>query len=177
MARRYVNEMDKRINSINLASAPRSTEIVLSHGHATPIEEFDGTVVPIIEKGLAEGQYERSIQDTNEDEAIIYEVEIKDSTRNEMLERIMPCSMPMGTIDVLDQDDSSDLGSLMEQGANGLRDGDLALADLQPGHPIESKEDRRMMMNGHGSEHVQNTCGTRWGSSPDDRFTSEPRMD
>ena len=71
----------------------------------------------------------------------------------------MPCSLPMGTLDVLYQEDSSDLGSLIEQGANGLRDGDLASADLQPGHPIINMEDRRMMMSGHGSEHAQNTLG------------------
>ena len=83
----------------------------------------------------------------------------------------------MGSLDVLYWDDSSDLGSLKEQGASGLRDGDLALADLQPGHPIESMEDRRMMMSGHGSEHAQNTRGTRWGSSPDVWFYGEPLSD
>ena len=101
---------------------------------------------------------------------------VEDSIHYEMLESIMPCSLPMGTLDVLDQDDSLDLGSLMEYGASGLRDGDLATADLKPGHPIYSMEDRRMMMSGHGSEHAQNTRRTRWGSSPDVRFCGEPRM-
>ena len=179
MARNYMDKMNKEIKSLNLASAPRSTEIALSHGHATSKEEFDGTVVPNTEVNLAEGQNEQCIQDANdnESEALSYEVEVEDSTRNEMLESITARSMPMGTLDVLDQDDSSDLGSTgMELGAYGLRDGDLATADLQPGHSIIIEEDRRMMMNGHGSEHVQNTCRTRWGSSPDVGFYGEPRM-
>ena len=50
------------------------------------------------------------------------------------------CSLPMGTLDVPFRHDSSDLGSLMEYGADGLRDGDLATADLQPGHPIEMRK-------------------------------------
>ena len=47
----------------------------------------------------------------------------------------------------------------MEQGANGLRDGDLTTADLQPGHLVVNGVDRRMMMTIHESEHVQNTLG------------------
>ena len=162
MAGYYIEKMVEKNKSLNLASAPRCTEIVLSHGHATPIKELDGTVVPNSEVDLAEGQYEQSIQDTNaiESEVIIYEVEVKDSIQNEMLESITTtCSQPMGSSDVLYQNDSSDLGSLMNQGVKDLRDGDLATADLQPGHLIESMEDRRMMMNSHESEHVQNTLG------------------
>ena len=79
MARQYVNKMDKENKSLNLASAPRSTEIVLSHGHATSIEELYGTVVPTTEVNWVEGQFERSIQDTIDDksEADIYEVEVR----------------------------------------------------------------------------------------------------
>ena len=59
---------------INLASAPRSTEITLSHGHATSIEEeLKGTVVPktdelkgimvsILGVNVVEGQYEWSVK-------------------------------------------------------------------------------------------------------------------
>ena len=161
MAGYHFEKMVEENKSFNLASAPRSTEITLSHGHATSIEELNGTVVPNSEEVLAEGQNERSIQDTiTKSEALTYEVEVEDSIRDEMLESILTCSMPMGTLDVLDQDDSSDLGSLkMDFGAYGLRDGDPVSTDLQPGHPIISEEDRRMMMNGHGSEHVQNTLG------------------
>ena len=188
LARSYVKKMDEENKSLNLASAPRSTEIILSHGHATSIEESNGTAVPNTEVVLAEGQNEQSIEDTYalESGALIYEKEVKELNRSEMLksilpcsemlESILPCSMPMGTLDVLDRDDSSDLGSLMEYGAIGLSDGDLATADQQPGHPIISKEDRRMMMSGHGSEHAQNTRRTRWGSSPDVWFYGEPRM-
>ena len=161
MARHYVGKMDYEIKSLNLASAPRSTEIVSSHGHATSMEELDGTVVPNTEVDLAEGQFGQSIQDTNviENEAIINEVEVKDSVQDEMLESIETCSPPMGTLDVPFLDDSSDLGSLMNQGANGLRDGDLATADLQPGHPIINERDRRMMMTIRELEHARNTLG------------------
>ena len=177
MAGYHFEKMVEENKSLNLASAPRSTEITLSHGHATSKEETNGTVVPNTEVGLAEGQYRLSIEDTYVDEIEHgdYETGLNDPIGNEMLKSILMCSMPMGNLDVLDQDDSSDLGS-KEQGAFGLRDGDLASADLQPGHPIINKEDRRMMMNGHGSEHVQNTCRTRWGSSPDVGFFGEPRM-
>ena len=72
----------------------------------------------------------------------------------------MPCSLPMGTSDVLLLDDSSDLGSLKKQGVKDLRDGDLATADLQPGHLIAIQLDRRMMTV-HESEHAQNTRRTR----------------
>ena len=178
MAGYYIEKMVEENKSLNLASAPCSTEIVLSHGHATSIEELDGTVVPNTEVVLAEGQKGRSIQDTimDESKALTYEVEVKDSIQKEMLESTTARSMPLGTLDVLDQNDSLDLGSLMEYGTNGLPDGDLATADLKPGHPIICKKDRRMMMSGHGSEHAQNTRRTRWGSSPDIRFTNEPRM-
>ena len=86
------------------------------------------------------------------------------------------CPLPMGTLDVPFQDDSSDLGSLMNQGVKDLCDGDLATADLQPGHLFVNLGDRRMMMNAHEWEHVRNTCGTRWGSSPEAWFYGEPRM-
>ena len=93
-----------------------------------------------------------------------------------MLESITTCSLPMGALDVPFQDDSSDLGSLMNQGIKDLRDGDLNTPDLQPGHIIMNQGDRRMMMTVHELEHVRNTCGTRWGSSPDAWFAGEPRM-
>ena len=94
-----------------------------------------------------------------------------------MLKSIKPCSLPKGSSEVLFLDDSSDVGSLDVNGVLvDLRDGDLANADLQPGHLVMSKRDRRMMMNGHESEHVQNTCRTRRGSSPDVWFYGEPRM-
>ena len=64
---------------------------------------------------------------------------------------------------------------MKKQGVNDLRDGDLAKADLQPGHLLAIQIDRRMMTV-HESEHVQNTCRTRWGSSPDVGFYGEPRM-
>ena len=161
---------------LNLASAPRSTEIVLSHGHATSNEELNGAVVPNTEADLAEGQSEQSIQDTIaiESKALITEVEEKDSIQDGMLESITACSLPQGVLDVPFPDDSSDLGSLMKRGANGLRDGDPG--DLQPSHVYKSSRDRGMMMNVHEWEHARNTRGTRWGSSPDVRFNGEPRM-
>ena len=50
---------------LNLASAPRSTEIIPSHKHATTnmIKENDGTMVPNSEENMADGQYERSVKD------------------------------------------------------------------------------------------------------------------
>ena len=88
----------------------------------------------------------------------------------------MPCSQPKGSYDVLHLDGTSDLGSLINYGVRDLCDGDPATADLQPGHLIGCKVDRRMMMNGHESEHAQNTRRTRGGSSPDVWFGGELRM-
>ena len=51
MARHYVGKIGKENNLSNLASAPRSTEITLSHGHATTNEEeIKGTMVPVFKK-------------------------------------------------------------------------------------------------------------------------------
>ena len=84
--------------------------------------------------------------------------------------------MPMGVLDVMAADDSSDLGSLEFYGANGLCDGDLAKADRQPGHSSNIQVDRRMMMNINEADHAHSMRGTCWGSSPDVGFTSEPRI-
>ena len=48
MAGYYVEKMVEENKSLNLASAPRSTEINASHGHATTTngDEIKGTVVP-----------------------------------------------------------------------------------------------------------------------------------
>ena len=62
--------------------------------------------------------------------------------------------MPMGVLDVMAADDSSDLGSLEFYGANGLCDGDLAKADRQPGHSSNIQVDRRMMMNINEADHA-----------------------
>ena len=119
-------------------------------------------MVPNTEVDLAEGQYKRSIKDTHktESEAEVNEANDTDSIQDEMLESITTCSLPLGTLDVPFQDDSSDLGSLMNYGVKDLRDGDLATADLQPGHLIMNQEDRGMMMTVHKLEHVRNTLGT-----------------
>ena len=60
---------------------------------------FKRIMVPNTEVSLAEDQNERSIQDTKENEANIYEVEIKDSIQDEMLMSISTCALPMGTLD------------------------------------------------------------------------------
>ena len=129
--------------------------------HLLRLSIIKGLWFPNTKVNLAEGQYEQSIQDTIDvkSETYIYEVGVKDSIHYEMLESIMPCSLPMGTLDVPFLDDSSDLGSLKEQGANGLRDGDPG--DLQPDHVCKSWIDRGMMMNANEWEHVRNTCRTR----------------
>ena len=69
------------------------------------------------EVNLAEGQYEQSIQDTNDVRVkhIFMKWELKDSIQREMLESIMPCSQPKGSSEVLFLDDSSDVGSLDNQ--------------------------------------------------------------
>ena len=141
------------------------------------MDELKGIMVPIPEVNVVEGQYERSVDGAimNENESVIYEMEVKDSIDDEMLQSIDVCSLPMGTYDVPFLDDSSDLGSLMKHRANGFRDGDLATADLQPGHLLTNQIDRRMMTV-HELEHARNTRGTRWGSSPDAWFVGEPRM-
>ena len=46
---------------------------------------------------------------------------------------------------------------MISYGANDLRDGDLGMTDLKPGHIFINHEDRGMMMNVHQLEHV----GTR----------------
>ena len=70
-------------------------------------------------------------------------------------------SMPMGVIDEPPLDDSSDLGFLEYKGANGLCDGDLATADLQPGHLFTIHGDHRMMMNILELEPAQSPRGAR----------------
>ena len=176
MARMYVNKMDKEIKTLNLASVPRSTEVTESHGHATIPNGEKGTVVSCVRDNLAKSQIDQSIEDTNSEvnEVICNGVNDEDSIQKEMPESITACSLPLGILDVPFPDDSSDLGSLMKRGANGLRDGDPG--DLQPSHVYKSCRDRRMMMNVHEWEHARNTRGTRWGSSPDVRFNGEPRM-
>ena len=57
MARHYVGKLIEDDESFNLASAPRSTEINASHGHATTtteVERNDGNMVPNTEANLAE---------------------------------------------------------------------------------------------------------------------------
>ena len=175
MTRTYVNKMDKEIKTLNLASAPRSTEIIPSHGHATPTEanENDEIMVSNTEVNLAEGQYERSVEDTLNDENVLdipeYELSVEDTLNNENvldipevedsihLDMLQSTTMPMGVLDVPTADDSSDLGSLELNEANG-RDGDLATADLQPGHSSIIRADRRMMMNTNDAQLVRSRC-------------------
>ena len=66
MARNHVEKMDEENKSLNLASAPRSTEIITYHKHATTneVDENDGTMVPNSEVNIVEGQYERSVADS-----------------------------------------------------------------------------------------------------------------
>ena len=112
------------------------------------------------EVNMAEGQYERSIGDayTNENESVIYAEEEKDSIESEMLMSIKERTMPMGVSDVPTADDSSDLGSFEFNGADGLCDGGLATADLQPGHLSIIQVDRGMMMNVNEAELVHSKC-------------------
>ena len=113
---------------------------------------------------LAEGQYGQSIQDTAESrtEASVCTVEDMDASYGAMLESISVSALLRGASNGLGLDDSSDVGSLDKQEVSvDLRDGDLASADLQPGHLVINKRDRRMMMNGHESDHVQTTCRLR----------------
>ena len=137
------------------------TELILSHGYATTNEEENkGTMVSNTEVNLVEDLYERSVDETNTIDNVsdILEVEVKDSIKTELL---MSTSAPMmlkGVLDVPIADDSSDLGSLDLNGANGLCDGDLATADLQPGHSSIIRIDRGMMMNTHELELVRSRC-------------------
>ena len=76
MARTEDKELNKQNNQlINLASAPRSTEMNASHGHATTIkedeikgtvvpkmDELKGIMVPIPEVNVVGGQYERGVK-------------------------------------------------------------------------------------------------------------------
>ena len=129
MARRYVNEMDKENKSLNLASAPRSTEIVLSHGHATSNAEQDGTVVPNTEVDLADGQNELSIQDTSDSSTKTYvcTVDGMDVSPVLLLESISVSAPRRGASNGQGSDDSSDVGSLgVQEVLVDLRDGDLA---------------------------------------------------
>ena len=117
--------------------------------------------VDVNKRNLADGQYEQNIQDTNDvkSETYIYEVGVKDSIQDKMRESITACPRPLGNLDVPFLDDSSDLGSLMKQGANGLRDGDPG--DLQPDHVCKSRIDRGMMMNAHEWDYARSTRGVR----------------
>ena len=123
-------------------------------------DDVDGTVVPSTEVNLAEGQNDQSIQDTNasENEVNVCVAKEGDSIQSEMLQGIKPWSQPKGCSEVLIQDDSSDVGSQdVQEVLVDLRDGDPAWADLQPGHLVINKRDRRMMMNGHESDYAQTT--------------------
>ena len=106
-------------------------------------------MVPNTEVNMAEGLYERSVEDTYDIENVadIHEVEVEDSIKIDVLMSTSAPMMPMGVLDVPTADDSSDLGSLELNGANGLCDGDLATADLQPGHSSIIRADRGMMMD------------------------------
>ena len=59
-------------------------------------------------------------------------------------------------------------------GANGLWDGDLATADLQPGHLSIIQVDRGMMMNTNEAKLVRSRCTV--GAEHGGDRTSEPRM-
>ena len=63
MAKHHIGKIVEENNPLNMALAPRSTEINTSHGHATTteIDENEGTMVPNTEVNMAEGQYERSV--------------------------------------------------------------------------------------------------------------------
>ena len=104
--------------------------------------------------------------------------EVKDSIESEMLMSINERAMSIGVLDVPFQDDSSDLGSWVIKESHGPCDGgDLALnADLKPGHLFINHKDRGMMMNSLALEHARSTRGACGGSSPDVRFTNEPRI-
>ena len=106
---------------------------------------------------MAEGQYERSVEDAYiiENESVIIEVEVKDSIKSEMLMSMNARTMPMGVLDVPFADDSLDLGSLINKESQGLCDGDLAYSsDLEPDYSFINHEDRGMMMNINEAEHV-----------------------
>ena len=121
----YVEKMVEENKSLNLASAPRSTEIVLSHGHATTneegikgtmvpvIKEDEGTMVPRAEVNIVNGQYERNVYDaiTDNIESDLHEVKERDSIESETLQSVSVRTLPMGSFDVPFQEDSSDLGS------------------------------------------------------------------
>ena len=160
MARYYVGKMDKENKSLNLALASRSTEIILSQGNATTkeVEKYNGTMVQNTEVNMAEGQYERSVADalTIGIEPITDDEEVKDSIESEMLMSINERASPIGALDVLFQEDSSDLGSLVNRESQGLCDGDLApRAYLQPGH----------LFIGARAQHAQHTRSV-WGIEP-----------
>ena len=162
MVRHHVMKMEEQNKSLNMVSAPRSTEIITSHGHATTteFEENEGAVVPNTEVNMTEVQYERSVEDAYiiENESVIIEVEVKDSIESEMLMSMNARTMPMGVLDVPFADDSSDLGSWVIKEARGPCDRDLPRADLA-GHSFINLEDRGMMKNNDEAEHVRNTLG------------------
>ena len=89
MARHYVDKLIDDNKSLNLASAPRSTEIALSHGHATTTEadKNEGTMVSNTEVNLAGGQHERSVDDTTTigNVAGLNEMEALNAIRREVL--------------------------------------------------------------------------------------------
>ena len=92
---------------------------------------------------------------------------IKDLIKSKMLMSIDERASPMGALDVLFQDGSSDLGSLVNRESQGLWYGDLApRADLQPGHLFINNEDRGIMMNSLTLEHARSTRGACGGIEP-----------
>ena len=126
-------------------------------------------MVPNTEVNVVEDQYERSVNDTPiiDNVSDILEEEVQDSLRLDVLMSTSAPMMPMGVLDVPTADDSSDLGSLEIYGANGLCDGDLATADLQPGHLNIIQVDRGMMMNVSEAERVRGECAASAGHGGD----------
>ena len=78
-----MSKMEEENKLLNMASAPHSTGINASHGHATTneVDEIKGTMVPNNKVNMAKGRCERSEEDTyaNENESVIYVEEVKDT--------------------------------------------------------------------------------------------------
>ena len=163
MAGYHFEKMVGENKSLNLASAPRSTEILESRGHAilSETDGNDGTMVPSTEANLVEDQSQRSNDDVTiiENVSDVLGVEVLNSTHTDVLMSTCAPLMPMGVREVTAADDSSDLGSLELHEANDLCDGELTMADLLPGHSCNNSIDRRMMMNSNEAERARSTRG------------------
>ena len=147
-----------------MASAPRSTEIIKSDGHATTQkDENKGTMIPIVESGLITGLEECSLEDTLqiEDESAIHDC------------ATLLCITELSSDGLV----STGIEAEEDKGSQGLFDlVDSSLADDQNPDQINKNDGKQLLLKTTGEKYVHSACRPCGGSSPDVALTSGQRM-